>query len=368
MGNRRAAVAVAIAVAIVAIGFVIRARPADSDEDVVTPEARADALARAQVWRAPAMPIRHVRFGRDPTTPNALDCQFKPTDIGGTTPKFHCVLGSGTEIRAKYGYGDEIPSEAAATRLLTALGFGADTVTLVERVRCYGCPKEPFLTMKVVTASRTRRLYERVVNHDAFEEFHWVAVEQKFDAPEIETKDQRGWAFHELDNVDAKQGGAPREQLDALRLMAVFLAHWDNKSENQRLVCQSRGWREGARCPEPFLLLQDVGSTFGPTRVDLRAWEQATIWDDRGTCTISMRNMPFKGGTFGSARITERGRRFLLALLGELSEQQLADLFSSARFDQQSGLVSAATPVSEWVRVFKQRVKTIGDGPPCPDA
>ena len=368
MWNRRAAVAVAIAVGIVAVSLVMRARPADSDDDVVTPQARADALARAQVWRAPATPIRHVRLGHDAKTPNVLDCRFKPTDIGGTTPKFHCVLESGTEIRAKYGYGDEIPGEAAATRLLTALGFGADSVTLVERVRCYGCPKEPFLTMKVVTASRTRRLYEHVVNHDAFEEFHWVAVERKFEAPEIETNDQQGWAFYELDNVDATRGGAPREQLDALRLIAVFLAHWDNKSENQRLVCLSRGWRQGTRCPEPFLLLQDVGSTFGPTRVDLRAWEHATIWDDRGTCTISMRKMPYEGGTFGSVRITERGRRFLMALLGELSEPQLADLFSSARFDKQTSLVTAPPPVSEWVRVFMQRVKTIGDGPPCPDA
>ena len=28
-----------------------------------------------------------------------------------------------------------------------------------------------------------------------------------------------------------------RADLDALRLLARVLAHWDNKSENQRLVC-----------------------------------------------------------------------------------------------------------------------------------
>src|SRR5206468_4506725 len=41
-----------------------------------------------------------------------------------------------------------------------------------------------------------------------------------------------GWAWWEL-----KDSEAPRADLDALRLLAVFLAHWDNKAGNQRLVC-----------------------------------------------------------------------------------------------------------------------------------
>jgi hypothetical protein len=218
----------------------------------------------------------------------------------------------------------------------------------------------------VVEATRTQHVLERLIDHDSYQEFRWVAVEHKFRAPAIETADQEGWSFYELDLIDPAKGGAPREQVDALRMLAVFLAHWDNKAENQRLVCLSSGWRPGTRCREPFLLLQDVGSTFGPTRMDLAGWERAQIWDDRATCRISMRTLPFGGGTFAPVQISERGRRFLAGLLGALSDAQITDLFAGARFDQRRGPLSNPSPVSEWVRLFKTRVHAIVDGPPCP--
>jgi hypothetical protein len=156
--------------------------------------------------------------------------------------------------------------------------------------------------------------------------------------------------------------------VDGLRLLAVFLAHWDNKADNQRLVCLSEGWLEGTPCSKPFLMLQDVGSTFGPHKVDLEHWENAGLWEDRSTCTVSMQHMPYNGATFGSARISERGRRFLAGLLGALSDRQLTDLFSGARFDKPHALLTRTSPVSEWVRVFRKRVQGISEGPPCPDA
>jgi hypothetical protein len=365
--SRRALwVAGAIAVAGALLFAVIRWTPASAGDSTASNDQREDAIARAQVWRAPAVPIGHATLGADASAPRALDCRFKLTDLGGTTPKFHCVLDRGTEIRAKYGRGEEIPAEAAATRLLNALGFGADRVALVERLRCYGCPRAPFTTMKIVEATRAQHVYEHVINHDNYQEFEWVAVEQKFDAPAIETLDQEGWAFWELEKIDPAKGGAPRAHVDALRLVAVFLAHWDNKAPNQRLVCLSRGWREDTPCAEPFLLLQDVGSTFGPTRVDLDGWERAPVWQDRATCTVSMHSLPYGGGTFGVARISEAGRQFLTTRLNALTDAQLVDLFSAARFDKQEGLLTAARPVSEWTRVFKARVKALTDGPPCP--
>ena len=184
-------------------------------------------------------------------------------------------------------------------------------MTLVERLRCHGCPDEPFVTTKVVEATGTQPLYERVADDDDYEDFEWVAVEQKFAARPIETEKQKGWAFFELDAVDPSKGGAPRAHVDALRLLAAFLAHWDNKAENQRLVCLSKTWPEGTACREPFLLLQDVGSTFGPRRVDLEGWERSKVWEDRTACRLSMKDLPHGGATFESAHVSEAGRRFL---------------------------------------------------------
>ena len=327
---------------------------------------RNEALARAQVWRAPAVPVARASFAPAGSAPNNIDCRFKITELGGTTPKFHCLLASDVEIRVKYGPGAEIPAEGAATRLLAALGFGADRIALVQQLRCFGCPREPFTTMKVLDAARARNVYEKVMNPEQYQTFEWVAMEHKFAASAIETEGHEGWAFYELARVDPAKGGASRAHVDALRLMAVFLAHWDNKAENQRLVCMSNPWPEGAPCREPFLLLQDVGSTFGPKRLDLAGWARARIWEDRATCKVSMQELPYNGGTFGSAHISEAGRQFLATQLAAVDERQLTDLFSSARFDQPRSALSRPSPISEWVRVFKQRVKTITDGPPCP--
>jgi hypothetical protein len=278
------------------------------------------------------------------------------------------VLPSGKELRVKYGPGAEVPAEVAATRLLSALGFGADTVTLVERLRCHGCPNEPFVTTKVVGATRTQPLFERVVDDDSYEEFEWAGIEQKFAARPIESESQKGWAFFELDSVDPSKGGAPRAHVDALRLLAVFLAHWDNKADNQRLVCLSESWPEGTHCPEPFLLLQDLGSTFGPNRVDLDAWMSSKIWQDRKACMLSMEELPYGGGTFGPTRVSERGRRFLVKLLEQLSDAQLTDLFTGARFDKPRNALKGSAPIADWVRAFQARVQTISEGLPCPDA
>ena len=147
----------------------------------------------------------------------------------------------------------------------------------------------------------------------------------------------------------------------------MFLAHWDNKAENQRLVCLSSfNPDKGEECAQPFLLLQDVGSTFGPSKVDLEAWKKAPIWENRTTCLTSMRELPFDGATYGEARISEEGRRFVAGMLGKLTARQLTDLFTSSRFDDELGLLRRSSPVADWVNVFKERVRQIAEGPPCP--
>ena len=341
-------------------------RPRAPKERVVSDAERLETLARAQVWMQPRTPIRKAWLGADASAPKELACRFKLSTLGGTTPKFDCDLETGETIRIKYGKGPEIPAEAAATRLLSALGFGADTITLVERLRCYGCPAEPFSTMRAVEVTRAEPVYKHVIDYNDHREFGWVALERKVDAPAIESATVEGWAFFELEKIDARKGGAPRAHVDSLRLMAALLAHWDNKPENQRMVCLAENWQDGTPCPKPFLMIQDAGATFGPSKVDLVDWESAAIWDDRAQCTVSLKHLPYEGATFGHVRITDGGRRHLARLLSQLSDQQLVDLFMGARFDKKHGIFTGAHPVSEWVRVFKAKAKQISDGPACP--
>jgi hypothetical protein len=329
---------------------------------------RRDALSRAIVWQQPEVPISKARLGSDEAQPAALSCRFAVTELGGTAPKFDCMLDNGERLRVKYGRTPEVPSEVAAARLLHALGFGADDVMLVERLRCYGCPAEPFVTMRTLGLVGAEDLYRKIENPDSYKDFEWVAVERKHWGRPIETDEVEGWAFFELDQIDPKKGGAPRAHVDSLRLLAVLLAHWDNKSENQRLVCLSQAdWPEGGRCRRPLAMLQDVGGAFGPRKVDLEEWEKVPIWADRGACIASMESLPYHGATFTPVTITEAGRRHLATLLGQLSDEQITALFSGARFDQAKGIIGfTATPIPEWVRVFKQKAREISDGPACP--
>jgi len=334
----------------------------------VSAEERDQLLSRAQVWRLPAVPLEQVDFSAEPNTTGVLPCRFEVTALGGTSPKFDCHLETGEPVRIKYGKTGEVPAEVATTRLLRTMGFGADRVQYVEKLRCYGCPEEPFSVMKAVEITQAETFYNNLMlSYDEFEEFEWAALERKFDGREVRTENVEGWSMFELDKVDPAKGGAPRAHVDALRLLAVFLAHWDNKTENQRLVCVSAdAGDERERCATPFLLLQDVGSTFGPTKTDLDAWEKAPIWENRASCLTSMRELPFSGATFGQARISEEGRRFLADMLIKFSDRQLTDLFTTSRFDDSLGVFRRSSPIADWVRVFKARVREIVEGPPCP--
>jgi hypothetical protein len=70
-----------------------------------------------------------------------LTCDYLDKKLGGLSPKFACKLPDGDELKVKYGgTNGEVYGEMLATRLLWALGFGADTMYPVNVV-CRGCPR-----------------------------------------------------------------------------------------------------------------------------------------------------------------------------------------------------------------------------------
>ena len=173
-----------------------------------------------------------------------------------------------------------------------------------------------------------------------------------------------GWNWSELDLVDENMGGAPLAQRDALKLLAVFMQHTDTKREQQRLWCLPGGLDADGQCARPYLMLHDVGLTFGHANafnaagsasVDLDTWARTPIWKDADACVGHLRKSIT--GTLENPRISEAGRLFLANLLVQLSDPQLYDLFEVAGVerDTERESVSADRGIGEWVAAFKHK-------------
>jgi len=314
-------------------------------------EVRLDAIRRAQVWTKTNVSAMDIKTG--PTGPGAfpvdatVTCEYVEKKMTGRSPKFTCKIPPDDEVKVKYGAtNDEVYAEVAASRLLWALGFGADHMYPV-RVVCKGCP-------------------EHIVGTEV------AAIERKMPGTELESDIEAGWAWRELDLVDPDEGGATRAERDALKLLAVFLQHTDSKAVQQRLLCvgpdkeKGNGTANGKgkkECDETFMFVQDVGLTFGRASssnrsaaksTHLREWAATPIWKDPGRCVANMKKS--LTGTLKDPVISEEGRKFLAGLLTQLTDQQLRDLFEVARFARRPAEPDRpATTIDQWVEAFKQK-------------
>jgi hypothetical protein len=243
--------------------------------------------------------------------------------------------------------------QVAATRLMWALGFGADHAYPVS-VACRGCPFDPW-------ESPEKPDDTPVVLFDP------ATIDRKMGGKTLETKPSEGWEWRELDLVDEKAGGAPIAQRDALKLMAVFLQHTDSKASNQELMCLDKQLGDkhepAGTCAHPFMMVPDLGTTFGhanafnrdaPGSVNFKNWSEASIWRDKekekGSNCIG--NLPGSiTSTLDNPVISEAGRKFLADLLVQLSDAQLHDLFDVARVTRRDPSAS----IDDWVRAFKQK-------------
>jgi hypothetical protein len=334
-----------------------------------------EALRRAHVWEEPATPIEAAKLDQNPGGPGSfsvdemVECTFKPGPVAGSTPKFNCELPDGDVVKVKYGRSNpETYTEVAATRLLAALGFPTDRMYVVKGVRCTGCPADPFAQIECAN-----NLPAGVSSADCFpapdyaraQEFDQAVIERPLEGHRIHSDKARGWTWEELKFVDAVAGGATRAELDAMRLLAIFLVHWDNKARNQRLVCREAKKADGD-CDRPLAMVQDLGATFGPLKLDLARWSQTKIWADAAACKVSMRSLPYGGSTFPDTYISEEGRQFLGSRLRRLSAAQIRALFDGARVTHYPHRRASARNLDNWVRAFQMKVHAIVDRAPCP--
>ena len=343
----------------VAICCTVALHAADKNPyESLSKEKRIDAVRRAQVWNPIDTSALDLKAG--PSRPGAIEfgktvtCEYFDKDSGGKTPKFWCRLSPDDEVKVKYGENNgEVYGEVAATRLLWALGFGADGMYPV-RVICRGCSADPFNDKgeggKKASGSTVTNTFDPAV------------VERPFAGDKMESGKDSGWGWVDLNSVDQTRGGAPLAHRDALKLLAVFMQHTDTKPSQQRLICLDKvkglPSSDDGTCANPFMMLADLGKTFGkanafnkdnPGSVNLKAWADADIWRGDSECVGDM-DQSFTG-TLDRPRISEAGRKFLADRLAQLSDAQIRDLFESAGFARRD----KTSTVDDWVRVFKQK-------------
>jgi hypothetical protein len=354
VSTKLVSLAASLVIGVLIVGIELRAaartQPAGSLK--VSTKARLAAIRRAKVWaptRVGSMDLKAGPAGSDSFAPNELiTCKYVDKPMSGATPKFTCVAGQDDELKVKYGVENgEVYAEVAATRLLWALGFGADRVYPV-RVACHGCSADPH--------TNKREAKGQVL-------FDPAAVERKMKGIPIEVSPDSGWVWPELDEVQEAAGGAPLAHRDALKLLAVFIQHTDNKAAQQRLVCVGGDEDKGdVPCEEPWMIVQDLGLTFGRANlfnrnaagsVNFDQWSQTPIWTEAAGCIGNL--APSQSGSLESPIIGEAGRKFLADLLVQLSDAQLRDLFEAARFPQRKAPSVRAATSDQWVEAFKKK-------------
>jgi hypothetical protein len=345
------------------VELTARLKQSDSKKDTIVErklrkDTRRAFIQRAQVWTPTRVSETDIRTGPEGTgafLPNeTVRCDYVTrAQLPGSTRKFYCDVGDGEVVKVRYGKDNgEVEGGLLASRLLWALGFGADRVYAV-RVICRGCSPDPW----------NRR--ERIPGEQVFDP---ATIERKPKGHDMNGEDKGGWSWAELDLIDERQGGAPKAQRDALKLLAVFMQHTDSKPVQQRLLCLPGGLTDSG-CVRPFMMVHDVGITFGhanlfnrdgPGSVNFEGWSKTPIWRDARTCVGNM-SKSF-GGTLADPKISEAGRQFLADLLVQLTDEQLRDLFEVARVDRRSrkpGSTEPAATLDEWVTAFKSKREEI---------
>lgn len=374
---------------------------------------RTQYVKRASAWLAPEWIDSNFNFSphldvyHGPATPaqdvlleaNTVVCRTTPEDQvfeGGANTKFYCSLlnptdytpvvkksGKRDKIKVKYHsvkrYNQEIFGEVLTTRLMWALGFGADKIYHVPKVLCFGCTADPYNDRQVVASETPQEFIQTVIERKfpGDEIIFQSHLNPKRGPGEIDDTEWRpsstgqvpGWSFKESmlkfsdDPVIKYQQFTER---DALRLLAVFMFHIDMKPDNNRLVCLEPG--DNNDCAgKTLLMINDVGSSFGTAdglgtlkKVSYKVFSTKPLWANPAKCQASLSSFVIRDKTMKNPVISEAGRKFLANLMagfiaGPEGRKRVEDLFRAARIDQQKN----GSSVAEWTNAFMARAEQL---------
>jgi hypothetical protein len=372
----------------------------------ISPAQRAEVLKSAKVWKDSG-PIAVKDLLNGPSKKFALyevinNCRFSDysyTEVAdtGKTEKFWCTPEgkdpAKDSIKVKYDPANgEVFGEVVSSRLVWALGFFADSALPIS-VNCVNCPENPWKYTNYMAVYQGQKSSLRPGGEDPKNEaalylqaaqaqrkktggvktFEIALSEQKYSGTAITVPGdpKAGIGLNEVSQMEASRGGSTQAEIDALRLLVAFIKHGDNKAANQCLVCPDEyitTLANGSQsCSKAHLVLQDIGSTMGngtltilgisigPTqkaKLSYPGWKGASVWKDKSKCQAKLGDNLI-GGTLKNPVISEAGRKFLADLLMQLSDQQIADMFTAARVEKRQGQPAAS--VQQWVELFKAK-------------
>ncbi len=161
----------------------------------------------------------------------AAPFKYLSEDKGGTTPKFDVEDAKGEKWRGKLGV--EAQSETAASRILWALGFGANINYLIPDTTVAGAH------------ARQKRGRDMI---DPNDHVYNLRLQKKPDG----MKRVAEWNWR-----DERFKG--RREFNGLRVMMAVLSNWDMKPDNNAVM-------EDKRSGNSIYEVSDVGATFGKTR------------------------------------------------------------------------------------------------------
>ena len=320
---------------------------------------RAAALRRTQVWRTPPVPISKADLKRNPK-----HLKIRGRRVGRMPHRHQADGRHDPQVRLRAGRQGSHPSqirqgnpelhaEVAATRLLSALGFGADRMYAVEKVRCAGCTSFPFHSLRCPADTGIEKgCFPGGVDYSSASEFHAAVIERRLEGRRIESKTDEGWAWHELNNVSESHGGAPRAHVDALKL-------WPSSSRTGTTrarisgCCAPGGLADGG-CSRPFAIIQDLGASFGPPARSaqlaiVRRLDRSThVPCEHGTAAVGRRD-------FSHANNLGRRPRFPVGVAGAAGEQTTPGSLQARRSSRPKASPRRRRPEA-WAAAFEDKI------------
>ena len=266
-----------------------------------TKEKKAAPRGTPVLWRAPSDIVTRDLYlgpGGESMRPDLRKVTFLKDETGGYSTKFRVRDGAGREWVAKVG--KEAQSEAAAVRLLWAVGYMTEVVYLVSRLNVEG--KGTFENV---------RLEARPEHVERLDEWKWA------DNPFAGTKELQG-----------------------LIVMMALLNNWDIKDTNNKVLYVRD---EAAGRGELRYVVSDLGATFGRVKVNVPGvwrlqrsrnkpedyWKDPFLEDVKNGQVFLF----YKGkrqDLFDDIRIDEA--RWIAGLLSRLSDRQISDAFRAANY------------------------------------